>query len=151
MEGFNKLSSLPSIQGQLTLYGFIFRNQKSLLKVIIIPSNPRHIVCSCKQLLIIGNNYLVFQCIGVYNWCKSVMIIFNLLKCCIGIFVPRTKFAWRHQALCNSRQGIFVVTMVDDTIQTNWNVTFYIQGIYNRLVSCKNDNKKQFWYIQKDV
>jgi hypothetical protein len=139
MEGFNKLSSLPSIQGQLTLYRFIFR---SLLKVIIISSNPRHIVCSCKQLLIIWKKKMAFLCIRVYNWCKSVVITFNLLKDYIGIFVPQTKFAWGHQALYNQGQRIFVATMVDNIIQTNWNVTFYAKSIYNRLVSCKNYDKK---------
>jgi hypothetical protein len=139
MEGFNKLSSLPSNQGQLTLYVIIF---KSLLKAIIIFSNPRHIVCSCKQLLIIWEKKLAFQCMRVYNLFKSVVIIFNLLKGYIQIFVPRMKFTWRHQALCNWGQGILIATMVDNTTQTNWNVIFYAKGIYNRLVSCKNYNLK---------
>jgi len=46
---------------------------------------------------------------------------------------------------------MFIATMVDNTTQKNWDVTFYAKGIYNRLVSCKNYNKKQFWYTQKDV
>ncbi len=43
------------------------------------------------------------------------MIMFNVLKGCIGIFVPQMKFAQGHQALCNWGQGILVATMVDNT------------------------------------
>jgi len=137
VEGFNKLSSLPSIQRQLTLYRFIFR---SLLKVIIISSNQRHIVCSCKQLLIIWKKNWHFN--ASRSKIDVRVLWLSLLKDYIGIFVPQTKFAWGHQILCNQGQRILIATMVDNIIQTNWNVTFYAKGIYNRLVSCKNYKKK---------
>jgi len=41
--------------------------------------------------------------------------------------------------------------MVDNAIQTNWNVTFYTKGTYNCLVTCKNYNKKNNFGILKKM
>ncbi len=100
MEGFNKLSSLPSIQGQLTLYEFIF---KSLLKVIIISSNPRHIVCSCKQLLILWKKKSHFNASGFATDAKVLWLSLIYWKATLGYLFHKR----------NSQKGIKLYVIED--------------------------------------
>jgi hypothetical protein len=68
IEGFKELLTCQVSMGPLMLHKFIFKSQRSLLQVINTPSNTRHILCNCKQLLIKGNGPLTFllACQGLW-------------------------------------------------------------------------------------